>query len=100
MGIPISLRSGFAISTENGKAANEMTEGEWEEFLMLCLNISGAIIGACFAPALGPIKAAQNRRGTKPLPYVDALSARAACWFLKRLARSRMLPSVRPLMRR
>jgi hypothetical protein len=32
MGIPISLRSGFAISTANGKAANEMTEGEWEEF--------------------------------------------------------------------
>jgi hypothetical protein len=31
-GIPISLRSGFAISTANGKAANEMTEGEWEEF--------------------------------------------------------------------
>jgi hypothetical protein len=24
MGIPISLRSGFAISTENGKAANAM----------------------------------------------------------------------------
>jgi hypothetical protein len=32
MGIPISLRSGFAISTENGKAANAMTEDEWEEF--------------------------------------------------------------------
>jgi hypothetical protein len=32
MGIPISLRSGFAISTENGKAANAMTEGEWETF--------------------------------------------------------------------
>ena len=31
-GIPISLRSGFAISTENGKAANAMTEDEWEEF--------------------------------------------------------------------
>ena len=32
IGIPISLRSGFAISTENGKAANVMTEDEWEEF--------------------------------------------------------------------
>ena len=32
MGIPISLRSGFAISTENGKAANAMTEDEWGEF--------------------------------------------------------------------
>ena len=32
MGIPISLRSGFAISTENGEAANAMTEDEWEEF--------------------------------------------------------------------
>src|ERR1019366_6292764 len=32
MGIPISLRSGFAISTENRKAANAMTEDEWEEF--------------------------------------------------------------------
>ncbi len=29
---PISLRSGFAISTENGKAANAMTEDEWEGF--------------------------------------------------------------------
>jgi len=32
MGIPITLRSGFAISTANGKAANAMTEDEWEEF--------------------------------------------------------------------
>jgi hypothetical protein len=32
MGIPTFLRSGFAISTKTGKAANTMTEGEWEEF--------------------------------------------------------------------
>jgi hypothetical protein len=32
MGIPINLRSGFAISTKNGKAANRMNEDEWEEF--------------------------------------------------------------------
>ena len=32
MGIPITLRSGFAISTKNVKAANAMTEDEWEEF--------------------------------------------------------------------
>ena len=32
MGIPINLRSGFAISTKNGKAANAMTVDEWEEF--------------------------------------------------------------------
>ena len=32
IGIPINLRSGYAISTENGKAANAMTEDEWEEF--------------------------------------------------------------------
>jgi hypothetical protein len=32
MGVPIALRSGYAISTESGKAANEMTEAEWEEF--------------------------------------------------------------------
>jgi len=32
MGIATSLRSGFAISTTNGKAANAMTEDEWEEF--------------------------------------------------------------------
>jgi hypothetical protein len=32
MGIPTTLRSGFAISTESGKAANAMTEDEWEEF--------------------------------------------------------------------
>jgi hypothetical protein len=32
MGIPIFLRTGFTISTETGKAANTMTEDEWEEF--------------------------------------------------------------------
>ena len=32
MGIPIALRSGYAISTKNKKAANEMTGAEWEEF--------------------------------------------------------------------
>ena len=32
MGLPINLRSGFAISVETGKAANEMTEDEWEKF--------------------------------------------------------------------
>src|SRR5271157_2967134 len=31
MGIPVNLRSGFAISTKNGKAANAMTVDEWEE---------------------------------------------------------------------
>jgi hypothetical protein len=32
MGLPINLRTGFAISVETGKAANEMNEDEWEEF--------------------------------------------------------------------
>ena len=32
MGIPVHLRSGFAISVETGKAANEMTDDEWEAF--------------------------------------------------------------------
>ncbi len=32
MGIPINLRSGYAISTKTGKAANTMTEDEWEQF--------------------------------------------------------------------
>jgi hypothetical protein len=32
MGLPIHLRTGFAISVATGKAANEMTEDEWEEF--------------------------------------------------------------------
>jgi hypothetical protein len=32
MGIPIFLRTGFAISTGTGKAANTMTEDEWEQF--------------------------------------------------------------------
>ena len=32
MGIPIFLRIGFAISTRTGKAANTMTEDEWEQF--------------------------------------------------------------------
>jgi hypothetical protein len=32
MGLPINLRTGFAISVKTGKAANAMTEDEWEEF--------------------------------------------------------------------
>jgi hypothetical protein len=32
MGIPIYLQTGFAISVKTGKAANAMTEDEWEEF--------------------------------------------------------------------
>ena len=32
MGIPVFLRTGFAISTRTGKAANTMTEDEWEQF--------------------------------------------------------------------
>lgn len=32
MDLPINLRTGFAISVKTGKAANAMTEGEWEEF--------------------------------------------------------------------
>jgi|HubBroStandDraft_6_1064221.scaffolds.fasta_scaffold1268687_2 hypothetical protein len=30
--IPISLRSGYAVSTKIGKNANDMMEEEWEEF--------------------------------------------------------------------
>jgi hypothetical protein len=32
LNLPITLRSGYAISTKNGKAADEMTEDEWEDF--------------------------------------------------------------------
>jgi hypothetical protein len=32
MGLPINLRTGSAISVETGKAANEMTDDEWQEF--------------------------------------------------------------------
>jgi len=32
IGLPINLRSGCAISVETGKAANTMTEDEWEKF--------------------------------------------------------------------
>ena len=31
-GIPIERRTGFVVSVETGKAANQMTEGEWESF--------------------------------------------------------------------
>lgn len=34
MEIPINLRSGFAISTANGKHTNEMNEEEWEDFFI------------------------------------------------------------------
>jgi hypothetical protein len=30
--IPIGLRSGFGVSVKSGKAANKMTEEEWEDF--------------------------------------------------------------------
>jgi hypothetical protein len=32
IGLPINLRSGCAISVKTGKAANTMTEEEWEKF--------------------------------------------------------------------
>ena len=32
LNIPISDRTGFAISVETGKSANKMTEQEWEKF--------------------------------------------------------------------
>jgi hypothetical protein len=32
MDIPVNLRSGFVISVQTGKAANEMTESQWEAF--------------------------------------------------------------------
>lgn len=32
LGIPISFRSGFAISVETGEVANEMTKRKWENF--------------------------------------------------------------------
>lgn len=36
-GIPIHLRSGFAISVNSGKAANNMAQEEWEKFFQaLC----------------------------------------------------------------
>jgi len=31
-GIPISLRSGFAVSVKSRKPANKMTEQEWRKF--------------------------------------------------------------------
>ena len=40
MKIPIRLRSGFACSVRYGKAANELTEEQWEEFYAsLCEQI-------------------------------------------------------------
>ena len=30
--IPIERRTGFAVSVKTGKAANEMTKREWEQF--------------------------------------------------------------------
>ena len=31
-GIPISRRTGFAVSVEHGKPANELDESDWEDF--------------------------------------------------------------------
>src|SRR5579871_6954850 len=40
LGIPICRRTGFAISTEAGKAANEMTVSEWARFYsLLCAEL-------------------------------------------------------------
>lgn len=36
--IPIELRSGFAVSAQSGKHANEMAEQEWEEFYQALSN--------------------------------------------------------------
>ena len=60
MGIPISLRSGFAISTENGKAANAMMKMSGTSSTMLCLNISGAIIRTCTRACFRPITSAEE----------------------------------------
>ena len=39
-GIPIHLRSGYAISVKTGKAANKMNEQEWEKFYaVLCKEL-------------------------------------------------------------
>jgi hypothetical protein len=32
LGIPLSRRTGFAISVETGKRGNEMTQNEWNHF--------------------------------------------------------------------
>jgi hypothetical protein len=32
MNVPLNRRTGFAISVKTGKAANELTDDEWEEF--------------------------------------------------------------------
>lgn len=36
--IPIELRSGFAVSAQSGKYANEMAEQEWEQFYLALSN--------------------------------------------------------------
>ena len=32
MGLPVNLRTGFAISVKIGKVANELTDDEWKDF--------------------------------------------------------------------
>ena len=101
MGLPINLRTGFAISVETGKAANAMTEDEWEKFYFdLSERLNGDYPGLYARRVLGPIKAAKKRRETKPLPYVDALYARAACWFNRRFPFSHLTTPTRRRGRR
>src|ERR1035438_8277005 len=72
MGIPIFLRTGFAISTKNGKAANAMTEDEWEEFYSaLSERLRGdypALYESLFSP---------NKTGKGILPATQLTGPRA-----------------------
>ena len=82
MGIPISLRSGFAISTENGKAANAMMEDEWNESYDALSKHLRRNYPDLYARLFSPNNIGQG----KPLLYVDALYPRAACWFNRRFS--------------
>ena len=62
MRIPISLRSGFAISTKNGKAANAMTEDEWEEFYNTVSNHLRRDYPTCTRSCFRPNKSGKERR--------------------------------------
>jgi hypothetical protein len=42
IGLPVNLRSGFAVSVKTGKAASEMTDDGWEElYNSLCERLKG-----------------------------------------------------------
>ena len=81
-GIPLQYRTGFAISTEHGVAANKLPETQWEQFLSQPLRRIGATLSrsvptshgngclaALMAKTLSALATICSRHGSLPVVY-------------------------------